>query len=360
MRRMLDEVFIAPRATFLFGEYWPSAASLRLSCCTAFPFAHYKISLLLSIADNRSSIAIAVGVVYPKVSSTPQTTETMPLTSSALSSLLILVLFVGAGRTQLIASQQAALLEIIGALRLDLLPTGAWNISQLSNACMYGWRGLFCSPTNSSVEAVIWSGAGPSGTFPTALGNLTTLKSLTIDNLATISGPIPVSLGLLTQLQALSLRSLPNVGGGLPVQLFNATRMAQLEIHDVPLTGTIPTEISRLSVLSKLSISKTSLSGSIPGSLSSLTQLATVSIEVSNLNGTIPSWSHGLVQLKLWTPPGIQSRLTPISIPNWLRSMRQLEFLQLAGTRLTGAIPSWLFDELPELLGLDLSVRSDP
>ena len=191
------------------------------------------------------------------------------------------------------------------------------------------------------------------GTLPDELGNLTSLRALTLnenqltgkipdlsaslvyvylgDNLLT--GAIPALSGL-TRLQLLSLEQ-NQLTGEIPD--LSAT-LAYVYLSDNLLTGEIP-DLSSLTGLTYLYLNQNQLTGEIPASLGGLTGLTNLYLNQNQLTGEIPAslgGLTGLTNLYLWG-----NQLTG-EIPASLGGLTGLTNLYLWGNQLTGEIPASL------------------
>ncbi|XP_022931153.1 probable LRR receptor-like serine/threonine-protein kinase At2g23950 isoform X1 [Cucurbita moschata] len=123
------------------------------------------------------------------------------------------------------------------------------------------WAMITCSPDN----LVIGLGAPSqslSGTLSGAIGNLTNLRQVLLQN-NNISGQIPIELGALPLLQTLDLS----------------------ENH---FSGPIPASFGQLNGLRYLRVNNNSLSGPFPVSLAKIPQLAFLDLSFNNLSGPVP------------------------------------------------------------------------
>ncbi|XP_023001183.1 probable LRR receptor-like serine/threonine-protein kinase At2g23950 isoform X2 [Cucurbita maxima] len=123
------------------------------------------------------------------------------------------------------------------------------------------WAMITCSPDN----LVVGLGAPSqslSGTLSGAIGNLTNLRQVLLQN-NNISGQIPIELGALPLLQTLDLS----------------------ENH---FSGPIPASFGQLNGLRYLRVNNNSLSGPFPVSLAKIPQLAFLDLSFNNLSGPVP------------------------------------------------------------------------
>ena len=114
------------------------------------------------------------------------------------------------------------------------------------------------------------------------------------------------------------------------------SRVAELHLDEIPLTGTIPVELSQLSQLERLVIGGTLLTGPIPADLAQLSQLRELGLVGNRLTGTIPTELSQLSQLER-----LALRVNELTgpIPTELAQLRQLGSLHLNYNQLTGEIP---------------------
>ncbi|KAJ1410311.1 Serine-threonine/tyrosine-protein kinase, catalytic domain [Sesbania bispinosa] len=101
-----------------------------------------------------------------------------------------------------------------------------------------------------------------SGTLSPAIGNLTNLRQVLLQN-NNISGKIPSELGVLPKLQT-------------------------LDLSNNRFTGVIPGSLGQLNSLQYLRLNNNSLSGPFPVSLAKIPQLAFLDLSYNNLSGPLP------------------------------------------------------------------------
>ncbi len=80
-----------------------------------------------------------------------------------------------------------------------------------------------------------------------------------------------------------------NLTGAIPVALGDLTSLKELSLSGNSLTRTIPGSLGNLSNLEILTISRNNLTGTIPSSLGNLNNLTWLSLSDNSLTGTIPS-----------------------------------------------------------------------
>ncbi|KAE8772065.1 Receptor-like protein 12 [Hordeum vulgare] len=212
------------------------------------------------------------------------------------------------------------------------------------------------------------------GPIPSAIGNMTRLKSLNIDN-CDFLGPIPSSIGKLVNLRSLeifgvykdigpipssigklvNLRSLEIFGvykdiGPMPSAVGNLSNLESLEINDSEFSGPIPYAVGLLKKLTSLHIRNSGFSGSIPNSVSNLTRLIVLDLSLNDLKGELP--------VSVFTIPTLQhldicSSQTFGSIQDINATSSHLVSVDLSRNNLVGNIPGSFF-QLTSLAYLDI------
>ncbi|XP_027329909.1 probable LRR receptor-like serine/threonine-protein kinase At2g23950 isoform X1 [Abrus precatorius] len=153
-----------------------------------------------------------------------------------------------------------ALMNIKGALNDPHGVLSNWDEFSV-DAC--SWAMITCS----SDYLVIGLGAPSqslSGTLSPAIGNLTNLRQVLLQN-NNISGKIPPELGTLPNLQT-------------------------LDLSNNRFSGVIPPSLSQLNSLQYLRLNNNSLSGPFPVSLAKTPQLAFLDLSYNNLSGPLPKF----------------------------------------------------------------------
>jgi hypothetical protein len=187
------------------------------------------------------------------------------------------------------------------------------------------------------------------GTLPSQLGQLVSLKSLDLN--FNLTGTIPAELGQLVSLESLDLSG-NQLTGTIPTELDHLTSLTYLGMSDNQLTGTIPTELAQLTSLVELYMYINQLTGTIPTELVQLTSLGWLFMSSNQLTGTIPT---ELVQLTSLTSLVMSSNQLTGTIPTELGQLSSLVELYMSDNELTGTIPT----ELGQLTSLEWLVMSD-
>ncbi|MBX3000894.1 MAG: hypothetical protein KF893_20395 [Caldilineaceae bacterium] len=222
----------------------------------------------------------------------------------------------------------------------------AWtdNTNWLATPSPCAWFGVICDDGN--VAAISLADNALSGTLPSALSNLTALKSLSLYS-NQLSGDIPPTLGTLTGLTDLNLSG-NALSGNIPSQLGSLTNLTDLWLNNNQLTGAIPAQLGSIANLQNLILYDNQLSGAIPPELGNLGSLRTLFLSTNQLTDDIPTELGGLSQLvEIYIT---NNGLTGV-IPPALGNLDNLKALRLSDNQLSGPIPASFgnLDKLEEL-----------
>ncbi|MFQ6639250.1 hypothetical protein Gotur_016662, partial [Gossypium turneri] len=151
-----------------------------------------------------------------------------------------------------------------------------------------------------------------SGPIPSYLGNITSLKYLSLEN-NLFSGTIPPEFGKLVNLENLTL-SANYLVGKFPSFLANLSNIKELRISSNNFSGKMPDIFQSWKQLEKLEIQASGFEGPIPSSLALLHNLVELDLSFNNLEGNI-SDTEGLTrtQYMYLTHNSLSGH-----IPNWL------------------------------------------
>ncbi|KAK8551449.1 hypothetical protein V6N12_040087 [Hibiscus sabdariffa] len=172
-----------------------------------------------------------------------------------------------------------------------------------------------------------------SGSIPTYLGNITSLRYLDLEA-NQFSGQVPPEIGKLVNLRTLRLSS-NRLTGNLPVQLAELENLTNFRINDNNFNGSIPAFIQNWKKLTRLEMQASGLAGSIPSSISALENLITLII--SDINGTTQHFPD------LWNMTSIHRIILKKcnivgQIPQQIWQMSQLRILDLSFNMLSGEV----------------------
>ncbi len=155
-----------------------------------------------------------------------------------------------------------------------------------------------------------------------------------------IAGTIPSELGNLSSLRTLSLWG-NQLTGGIPKELGNLANLQSLNLNENRLTGEIPTELGGLDKLQWLNLLENRLTSEIPTELGSLAELRSINLVSNQLTGEIPTELGDLSELVRLSLS--DNRLTG-EIPTALENLSNLRELYVRGNPLTGCVPDGLRD----------------
>ncbi|KAM7270933.1 hypothetical protein ACFE04_030147 [Oxalis oulophora] len=201
------------------------------------------------------------------------------------------------------------------------------------------------------------------GPLPTFLGNLTSLKTLSV-GINALSGTIPKELGNLKQLTLLGLGS-NNFSGPLPSELGQLTNLEEIYIDSAGVSGEIPETFANLVKMRTVWASDNAFTGKIPAFIGNWTELVTLRFQGNAFEGPIPSSFSNLTSLttlritdiyngsstsidfiknlKNLTDLSLRNALITGTIPSDIGEYKSLQTLNLGFNNLTGQIPSALF-----------------
>ncbi|KAJ8616560.1 hypothetical protein MRB53_035932 [Persea americana] len=288
----------------------------------------------------------------------------------------------GSGATQLLDEEVGALREIAKTLGKE-----NWNFSGDPCSREWGWvdptplKGFEnavtcnCSYQNNTVchvVSIILKGHNLQGVLPPELVKLPYLQeidltrnylngtipaewgSMQLVNISLIgnrlTGPIPKQLGNITTLRKLTLEA-NQLSGPLPPELGNLVKIERILISSNAFSGELPMTLAKLTNLKDFRISDNHFSGKIPDFIQNWTQLEKIAIQGSGLEGPIPfgiSSLEKLTDLRISDINGTSSDFPPLS------NMKSMKTLILRNCNLTGPIPAYV-GTMAKLKTLDLS-----
>ncbi|CAN1278011.1 Receptor-like protein EIX2 [Linum perenne] len=217
------------------------------------------------------------------------------------------------------------------------------------------------------------------GKLPDSIGNLSSLRDFDLfEN--NVEGAVPSSIGKLCNLQSLDFSG-NNLTGSLPETLqetsCGSNALAELSLDNNLLQGPIPDSLGNLQNLTNLGISYNQLNGTLPDTFGKLSQLSFLDVSSNHLTGSI-SESHfaTLAKLKIlllasnslvfdvgssWLPR-FQARNLDLgscqlgpSFPTWLRTQREVMYLDFSNASISDTIPTWFWDISSNLSLLNVS-----
>eukprot|EP00934_Nitzschia_sp_Nitz4_P002906 Nitzschia sp. Nitz4//scaffold6_size259037//65754//69050//NITZ4_001056-RA/size259037-processed-gene-0.63-mRNA-1//-1//CDS//3329556839//2896//frame0 len=194
------------------------------------------------------------------------------------------------------------------------------------------WYGISCDESGS-VTAIQLGGNQLTGTFPTAIYKLPTLRSLKL-----YSNKIHFSFDGAENAENLQTLVLDDVGLKSLVGVGSIRTLTELNVASNNLGGTIPEEISRLVSLKTVDISGNDFSGVLPSALKNMASLTTFKAANNKLSGPIYSFASNANMLYLDVS---NNKLTGTIPSELLASATDSEkvVLDISSNRLSGTMP---------------------
>ncbi|KAJ7012935.1 receptor-like protein EIX2 [Populus alba x Populus x berolinensis] len=245
------------------------------------------------------------------------------------------------------------------------------------------------------------------GKLPSSIGNMSSLTNFDLFS-NSVEGGIPSSIGKLCNLKFFDLSgnnltgSLPEVlertscvsnnpmpsliylrlgvnhlVGNLPAWLGELENLAELTLDYNMIQGPIPASLGNLHNLTNLGLAGNQLNGSLPDSFGQLSQLRSLDVSFNHLSGFITelhfSRLHKLKFLHLssnsfsfnvssnWIPPfhlqnlDLGSCYLGPSFPDWLRTQKEVGFLDFSNASISDTIPNWFWEISSNLSLLNVS-----
>ncbi|XP_034696200.1 receptor-like protein EIX1 isoform X2 [Vitis riparia] len=223
------------------------------------------------------------------------------------------------------------------------------------------------------------------GTIPTSIGNFCNLQHLDL-GANTLTGSFFEFLeeikncsseGPLPELGYLDL-SWNQLVGRLPERLSQLEKLTYLDLSENKLQGPIPASFGTFKNLNEIRLGWNELNGSLPVSFGQLSELVVLEVHDNRLTGILSEehfskfnkletlWMDGNSDLVLnvsstWVPPFQITDLSMAScnlgpsFPTWIRSQKEVSFLDLSNASISGSIPKWFWNISFNLEGIILS-----
>ncbi|WOL09004.1 LRR receptor-like serine/threonine-protein kinase FLS2 [Canna indica] len=222
------------------------------------------------------------------------------------------------------------------------------------------------------------------GGIPSSIGKLCNLQVLVLDgNNLTVELPhhleVPRACNSKYPLPKLSHLSLGvnKLSGILPEWIGELRNIELLDVSYNLIQGPIPSSLSKLTVLKTLNLAGNQFNGTLPPSIGQLSKLTRLDISSNHLAGAITSMHFsrlsdlkqlliGFNSLRInirptWFPPfqvtnlGLGSCQLGPQFPSWLQNQKELMFLDLSNSSISGKIPTWFWDLTSNLCLLNIS-----
>lgn len=278
-----------------------------------------------------------------------RTMSKRPLTTTSvlmMMMMLLIVLLLGSRTTYAFEEEVEALLDLKKHLIDPLNYLDSWKpIPTSESPCHF--YGVLCDNQTGRVVQISLNYKSLSGKISPSIGALHSLKSLLIPS-NYISGHLPSTIANCTHLRVLNITA-NNITGDIP-DLSSLKQLQILDISDNYFTGKFPAWIGSLTSLSALGLGDNNYDeGAIPENIGNLKNLTWLYLRGSQLTGQIPESLFDLRQLQSLDLAGNKiSGDFPLGITN----LRNLWKIELFGNQLTGVIP-------PEFAKLNLLQEFD-
>ncbi|MCY3808606.1 MAG: Ig-like domain-containing protein [Gemmatimonadetes bacterium] len=213
------------------------------------------------------------------------------------------------------------------------------NENWKSTAPLEDWYGVSTDTSGRVTTLSLWDN-NLDGLLPAALGDLDSLRTLSLWSNRELSGKIPPELGDLTRLKTMYIAG-TGLSGEIPPELGDIKSLTSLLLFDNDLSGEIPPELGDLSGLKGLYLSGNGLTGGIPPELGKLDSVGDMSLAGNRLTGGVPPELGNMSSL--WHL-NLRSNHLSGPIPPELGDLSNLQNLYLDNNNLTGPIPPKLGD----------------
>ena len=161
-------------------------------------------------------------------------------------------------------------------------------------------------------------------------------------------------LSQLSKLNELDLSSNEISGTEIPLHLLQHRTLGVLDLADNHIQAELPSQLETNLELEFLSLRDNHMYGQVPSSMRFLRRLKHLDLQNNVLTGKLPLELKELTLLN-YLAMGHNNFTTLPDLPPFLDELSNLRELSLPATFLTGTIPGWLAQYLPNLIFLDLS-----
>ncbi|KAM3285086.1 hypothetical protein P3S67_023885 [Capsicum chacoense] len=221
------------------------------------------------------------------------------------------------------------------------------------------------------------------GGIPSTFGGLCNLINFDLSG-NSLSGSLPETLEGMEKcdskrpLPSLRYLKLSNNGlvGKVPEWFGQLKNLQQLRLAFNFFEGPIPASLGKLPNLTNLVLSRNQLNGTLPDSFGQLSELSILDVSSNFLTGTLSEFHFkNLSKVKIlglssnsltlnvnpnWIPPFQIGNVAMGSchlgpFPTWLKSQKELKFLDISNASISDSIPGWFWDSSSSLSLLNFS-----
>ncbi|KAJ9559468.1 hypothetical protein OSB04_014082 [Centaurea solstitialis] len=211
------------------------------------------------------------------------------------------------------------------------------------------WTGIVCGIRHERVVTLNFRSCGFSGSISPAVGNLTFLRELLLQN-NSFTGNIPPAVGRLSRLRRLNLSN-NSLSGEIPSNISRCLNLVELDLRVNSFVGVIPNEFESLTKLQNIILHSNDLTGEIPKFIGNFTSLTILSGSQNHFHGNIP---NTLGQLSnLWYFNFGLNNLSGI-LPMSFFNISSLTTIGLVGNQIGGNLPSDIAQRCPGLKTLNV------
>jgi hypothetical protein len=196
------------------------------------------------------------------------------------------------------------------------------------------WFGVDCLFLETLSEVLLPEN-GLTGTLPTEIQFLESLRHLDLSGNLNVTGSIPSEFGGITTLNTLDLSEM-SLEGSIPASFSSLDQLGHLALINSQLTGTLPTELFQLQNIRYLALSGNHFHGTIPTEVGQSTSLNILRLDRNELVGSLPAAIENLTSLELLN---IGENNLEGPVPDILGQLPRLQMINLFNSGLTGTIP---------------------
>ncbi|KAJ9559373.1 hypothetical protein OSB04_013987 [Centaurea solstitialis] len=197
------------------------------------------------------------------------------------------------------------------------------------------WTGIVCGLRHKRVVTLNLRSCGFYGSISPAVGNLTFLRELLLQN-NSFTGNVPQEVGRLSRLRRINLSN-NSLSGEIPSNISWCLNLVELDLRDNSFIGVIPNEFESLTKLQYIFLHSNELTGEIPKFIGNFTSLTILSSWQNHFHGNIPDTLGQLSNL--WYINFGLNNLSGI-LPLLFFNISSLKEIDLPANQIGGNLPS--------------------